>query len=156
MDVDQKMTSAQSEPRKGSGGRRGPIFWLAAAVILLAIFSAIAFTQRPAASDARSGAWWDWWTRPVERNAWLRLPVIGQDPRSVHFADAQRGWAVGFSSGTIMATGDGGASWRPQTSGTTENLWSIHFADAQRGWAVGAGGTIVATSDGGANWRPQT
>ena len=59
-------------------------------------------------------------------------------------------------NGTILATADGGASWQPQTSNTTERLWSVGFVDAQRGWAVGENGTILATADGGASWQPQT
>ena len=69
--------------------------------------------------------------------------------------DAQHGWAVG-DDGTILATADGGASWQPQTSNTTEHLLSVGFVDAQRGWAVGENGTILATADGGASWQPQT
>ena len=71
------------------------------------------------------------------------------------FVDAQRGWAVGWR-GTILATADGGASWEPQTSNTTEDLYSVAFVDAQRGWAVGDNGTILVTADGGASWAPQT
>ena len=71
------------------------------------------------------------------------------------FVDAQRGWAAGWN-GTILATSDGGASWVPQTSNTSEHLWSVAFADGQRGWAVGGRGTILATADGGASWEPQT
>ena len=68
----------------------------------------------------------------------------------------QRGWAVG-SNGTILATGDGGNKWTPQTSGTQGDLYSVHFtADGQRGWAVGWNGTILATGDGGNKWTPQT
>jgi photosystem II stability/assembly factor-like uncharacterized protein len=57
--------------------------------------------------------------------------------------------------GTILATGDGGANWAPQESGTSAYLYGVDFADAQRGWAVGEGGTILVTGDGGANWAPQ-
>ncbi|MFZ3326179.1 MAG: YCF48-related protein, partial [Methylocella sp.] len=72
----------------------------------------------------------------------------------VHFADAQAGWAVG-EEGTILATRDGGASWKAQQSGTGNRLYGVHFADAQTGWAVGEGGTILATRDGGASWKAQ-
>ena len=66
-----------------------------------------------------------------------------------------RGWAVG-EGGTIVATADAGATWKPQASATTNRLHSVTFsADGQRGWAVGDGGTIVATADAGATWKPQ-
>jgi hypothetical protein len=60
------------------------------------------------------------------------------------------------SSGRILATSDGGASWTTQTSGTGAWLLGVAFADVDHGWAVGVSGTIVATSDGGATWRMQS
>ena len=71
-------------------------------------------------------------------------------------ADGTRGWAVG-ESGTILATGDGGKTWAPQTSNTSNSLYSVQFlADGTRGWAVGQGGTILTTGNGGKTWAPQT
>ena len=77
---------------------------------------------------------------------------------AVSFVDASRGWAVG-DGGTILATDDGGKTWRAQTSGTNTTLISVHFVDASRGWAVGGSigpSTILATDDGGKTWRAQT
>jgi photosystem II stability/assembly factor-like uncharacterized protein len=79
----------------------------------------------------------------------------------VHFVDAMIGWVVGredlsgAASPVILNTTDGGASWTPQTSGTTEGLRSVHFVDAQVGWAVGVKGCLK-TTDGGENWISQT
>ena len=42
------------------------------------------------------------------------------------------------------ATCDRGASWLPQSSGTTENLYAVFFANDQRGFVVGAGGVQEA------------
>lgn len=72
----------------------------------------------------------------------------------MRFADANRGWAVGYE-GTIVATTDGSTNWKQQNSGTKQNLYSAHFVDTNHGWAVGSRGTIVATTDGGASWKPQ-
>jgi Photosynthesis system II assembly factor YCF48 len=75
--------------------------------------------------------------------------------RSVAFADATHGWAVG-DSGTILSTTDGGAHWTPQTSATAHALFSVAFTDATHGWAVGEAGTIISTTDGGAHWTART
>ena len=57
-------------------------------------------------------------------------------------ADRQRGWAVG-SDGIILATGDGGNAWTPQSSRILDNLAGVHVtADGQHGWAVGWNGKI--------------
>ncbi|MEK7353928.1 MAG: CARDB domain-containing protein [Chloroflexota bacterium] len=73
----------------------------------------------------------------------------------ITFVDASNGWAVG-SSGIIQRTSDGGATWTPQNSRTTNDLWSVSFVDANSGWAVGSSGTIRRTSDGGNTWTAQT
>jgi len=98
---------------------------------------------------------WDFWQYPIERNPAARLPSISAQLYDVHFATPDRGWAVG-DGGVIVSTQDGGASWKPQASGTTQNLLSVHFATPDRGWAVGDEGVIVSTQDGGASWKPQT
>ena len=71
--------------------------------------------------------------------------------RDVFFYDAMTGWAVG-TGGNILATSNGGATWTPQGSGTTDDLFAIHFTSAQQGWIAGANGTVLTTNNGGAIW----
>jgi photosystem II stability/assembly factor-like uncharacterized protein len=73
---------------------------------------------------------------------------------SVRFFDAENGWAVG-NNGVILATNDGGTTWRDQASGVTKALLSVYFYDPKNGWAVGRDGVIVATRDAGVSWREQ-
>ena len=81
--------------------------------------------------------------------------VVHDDLFSVTFPTETDGWACG-RFGTILHTSDGGATWRPQSSGTTFTLSSIYFfADSKNGWAVGKKGTILHTSDGGLTWTKQ-
>ncbi|HEX7410125.1 MAG TPA: YCF48-related protein [Candidatus Binatia bacterium] len=70
------------------------------------------------------------------------------------FVDADNGWTVG-AFGTIFRTRDGGKTWRPQVSHTTELLFSVDFADARHGWITGRSGLILHTSDGGDTWQTQ-
>jgi len=74
------------------------------------------------------------------------------------------------SEGTILATGDGGATWHKQRSKRGQGFSSVTFPDATHGWAVGdewEGGfwdfdfahcipVILATEDGGATWSKQS
>src|SRR5690242_10418584 len=55
------------------------------------------------------------------------------------------------SSLNIFANG-----WSPQSSGTTNNLYSICFLDNLTGYTVGDIGTIRKTTNGGVNWISQT
>jgi photosystem II stability/assembly factor-like uncharacterized protein len=77
--------------------------------------------------------------------------VGGRRLNAVWFATHERGWAVG-GEGVIIATNDGGRTWRPQTSGVGDDLYDVKFFDESEGWAVGRGGTMLHTNDGGRTW----
>ncbi len=85
---------------------------------------------------------------------WTQSPVPSSaNLTAVWFADAKHGWAVGHVE-TILATSDGGDSWRlvhfePEEP---QPLLDVCFADASRGVAVGAYGVVYTTADGGAVW----
>lgn len=73
---------------------------------------------------------------------------------SVFFLDARRGWAAGHD-GTILATSDGGETWRLQREepGKERVLLSIWFENAEHGLAVGQFGLALETTDGGNTWQ---
>src|SRR5262249_6984448 len=73
---------------------------------------------------------------------------------SVSFVNPNVGTAVGWG-GTIIRTADGGRTWTPQDSGTTDILFSVHFVDADTGTAVGYFATILRTENGGTTWTRQ-
>lgn len=75
---------------------------------------------------------------------------------SVSFVGPKAGWAVGHW-GAILATEDGGETWRIQRLATTEDrpLFAVHFFDAQHGVAVGLWSLVLLTQDGGATWTEQ-
>ncbi len=106
--------------------------------------------QAPASLSAAASELFDWKTIAThEANIWIAgspgthvlhssdggkswqwqetehpLPI-----RSLHFFDEKHGWAVG-ALGNILATRDGGRSWRPQRSGGTRLAWLGAFVDA--------------------------
>ncbi|HEX7318497.1 MAG TPA: YCF48-related protein [Pyrinomonadaceae bacterium] len=77
--------------------------------------------------------------------------VGGRRLNAVWFASHERGWAVG-GEGVILATADGGRTWRPQASGVGDDLNDVRFFDEAEGWAVGRGGALLHTRDGGRTW----
>jgi photosystem II stability/assembly factor-like uncharacterized protein len=75
---------------------------------------------------------------------------------SVHFVNANEGWAVGFSN-TILHTSNGGTSWSAQTNQggvPVSSYLGVRFIDSNTGWA-GGGAAIARTTDGGASWVSQ-
>jgi len=81
----------------------------------------------------------------------------------VVFLDRKHGWAVGGwprdydvaiygGMGVILATNDGGKTWRHQLDATAAWLSAVHFIDLSNGWAVGEYGTVMRTRDGGNAW----
>ena len=67
--------------------------------------------------------------------------------------DSRRGWAVGHDA-LILATDDGGRSWRRQWQGAnlTDSFLDVLALDERHVIAVGAFGLCVETTDGGATW----
>jgi len=80
-------------------------------------------------------------------------PTREIDLYSVQFTDADYGYIVG-DSGLILASTNGGSSWREQKSGTDGQLFHLSF-QGDRGWVVGTGGVILHTDDAGRNWYAQ-
>ncbi|MBL7042158.1 MAG: hypothetical protein ISR77_26215 [Pirellulaceae bacterium] len=79
------------------------------------------------------------------------------------FLDHKHGWAVGGwprdcgvaiygGVGVILATNDGGNTWRRQLDATAAWLSAVYFIDPSNGWAVGEHGTVMRTQDGGNTW----
>ena len=55
----------------------------------------------------------------------------------------------------VLATTDGGASWKVQKRDLFQDFESVTFANAQEGWVLTSGGAIEATTNGGASWNKQ-
>ena len=88
---------------------------------------------------------------------WTEQSTVYVIPKGVFFADADNGFVVGGVDpppyeGRIMRTTDGGETWNPQQSGTTNFLLGVCFTDANTGTAVGGFGTIFRTTTGGTTW----
>jgi len=84
---------------------------------------------------------------------------------SVHFADANQGWAVGGyqlpyidrTRAVVMHTRDGGITWQPIPNPTIPRLNKIEFASPRRGIAYGDSGNVFTggifeTNDAGHSW----
>lgn len=91
---------------------------------------------------------------------------------ALHFPTAKKGWAVGHS-GVVLATQDGGSTWKLQldgrrlaavkteaadetasdvTPGEGDPLLDVCFLDEREGYAVGAFGLMLHTTDAGVSW----
>jgi hypothetical protein len=81
------------------------------------------------------------------------LRVASRAPRTVAAPGGKVIWHLGLS-GFIEQSLDGGQTWTPQTSGTTENLFLGSAPSEQVCWIISISGTILRTTDGGATWLP--
>ena len=126
----------------------GGVTWREGQIVgLPALFSA----QSPAQSLRASAQTAQDTSRQAARDG-AQAPAAPLRLNAVSFADARHGWAVG-AGGAVLATADGGRTWRAQVSGTESDLFDVKFFDAREGWAVGGDGTAIHTTDGGATWR---
>jgi len=97
----------------------------------------------------------DWTKQRTGTMAWLH---------SLFFLDQNRGWAVG-SKGTLLATLDGGKTWKPKQSSSGDVLRDIFFLDENNGWVVCEVNVyelktkeqprayLMHTTDGGEHWE---
>lgn len=96
------------------------------------------------------------WTRQrIASLAWLH---------AVFFLDVNRGWAVG-SRGTLLATLDGGQTWKTKPQPTPDVLRDIYFTDEENGWLLCEANVyelkskadprtyLMQTTDGGESWK---
>ena len=52
----------------------------------------------------------------------------------------------------MLASKDGGLTWKRQPSGTSKLLFAVHAIGPRRALAAGSDGTVLETGDGGASW----
>jgi photosystem II stability/assembly factor-like uncharacterized protein len=83
---------------------------------------------------------------------------------AVYFLDEFKGWAVG-GRGALLATVDGGETWRARARPTEDALRDVYFSDEQNGWLVCERSIydlkekdeprtyLLRTADGGATWK---
>ncbi len=92
--------------------------------------------------------------RTHPKGAWETLSLPGEaTPRDIVFLDSNRGFIAG-DRGTLLATEDGGRTWRPVQVPAPENLTSIFFL-GELGWVTGWSGVILHSADGGRTWIRQ-
>ena len=94
---------------------------------------------------------------------WRVLPEPCPAVRAVHFVSPSVGFAVAGGTqvgpfggllvpghgGVVLATGNGGRTWRPVAA--PAGVQSVCFNTAERGW-LGAAGHLYRTADGGHSW----
>jgi photosystem II stability/assembly factor-like uncharacterized protein len=86
-----------------------------------------------------------------------KVTRAGNGFNSIFFNDANTGTAVGYlgycsswnTAHNILRTTDGGSTWEPQSSGTSNPLRGVYFINAKVGTVVGDSGTILRTTNGG-------
>jgi photosystem II stability/assembly factor-like uncharacterized protein len=73
--------------------------------------------------------------------------------RALEFLDSRRGFVVGDAA-TLLATQNGGDTWRAVQTTAKGNLTAIQFVGEQ-GWITGYDGLVLHSDDGGKTWSEQ-
>jgi photosystem II stability/assembly factor-like uncharacterized protein len=86
-----------------------------------------------------------------------QTPLNGSDNDlfSIFFVDDSTGWIVG-EIGTVLKTGDCGATWTALPNAIEDDLDDVFFTDRLNGWSVGRWGSIYRSENGGEDWTPQS
>ena len=137
--------------------------WLAGKLAVLVVATAVAALVFAGAAAAVTGY-------VITGSGWAQryAPQSFEEFHDVAMGDAAHVWVVGadqpgpLSVGVVIATSDGGATWREEPLRTAASFDGVASVDAGHCWVVGRtvvdgapSSVIYATSDGGATWAPQ-
>jgi photosystem II stability/assembly factor-like uncharacterized protein len=88
--------------------------------------------------------------------SWETRVVASQDLNAVTCIGNMSGWVAG-NAGSLLHTPDSGATFYPQSPGTTANLHAVKFGlgldGSEVGVAAGDEGTLTLSRDGGGSWQ---
>ncbi|WP_379146375.1 WD40/YVTN/BNR-like repeat-containing protein [Paenibacillus sp. sgz500992] len=84
---------------------------------------------------------------------WKHGPGIqGVEASRTAWLNARSGWAL-QAGGKLLATDDGGVSWKQATKGSAfDKATEIQFSTSRTGWISGPE-ILWSTADGGHTWR---
>ena len=94
----------------------------------------------------------NWTKQNLNTLAWLH---------DVYFVNEKIGWIAG-SNGTLLATNDGGKTWKKELGTTEDTIRQVYFSDEFTGWLLcerdiynrgsNASSYLLKTTNGGVNW----
>ncbi len=89
--------------------------------------------------------------------SWLLLNATGDFFKSIRFANAHVGYAVGYA-GTILRTSDSGRTWKRLRNGNSLFNANWHFnticlLDENHLFVAGSNGILLESTDAGKSWR---
>jgi photosystem II stability/assembly factor-like uncharacterized protein len=118
----------------GAPARSDPRDWIrlttfVAALVILVATTVCMHVQPPAPDPFHpaNALAWQWWLYPIERNGFMRLPLVGSGPRRLFvLPGSTHAWVGGGGSSQLLHTADRGATWEaiavttgPTKPGTT-------------------------------------
>jgi len=88
------------------------------------------------------------WRSTDGGDTWLRVSINspGFILKAIDFVNSQHGWAVG-GKGTIMATSDGGKTWKQMRRPTWAAHEEVSFVNLKFGYVAGSIGTYDRKTD---------
>ena len=116
----EKSSAPAAAPSRRRGARLSPQARLVLALLVLAVSTYFAMTQRPRPDAYRQPSVLsrEWWLYPFEWNPPARLPAVGRDLKDVHaIPDTATVYAVG-ELGTVLVSTDGGETWQTTAART--------------------------------------
>lgn len=114
-----KGDSTRAAPASVAARDRSRAWMLSGACAWLLVSTGLGWMQalRPDPLAAPAFMSLEWWRYPLERNAALRLPIIGGELRGLHVgSDGRELWVVG-DAGLVLHSVDGGESWSARRLG---------------------------------------
>src|SRR5258708_2948128 len=114
-----------------------------------------------------------WWLYPIERNGFMRLPLVSRSPGKLFVLPGSthawigRRYGDDFFSAQLLHTADRGSTWETITinpsTGSSRGapapvafpVFDFSFVDARHGWVLDPTGHMLETRDGGKSWSSE-
>jgi photosystem II stability/assembly factor-like uncharacterized protein len=151
-------TNSQTGYVVGSGGTimktiNGGITWTISPLSLKTTFYSVFFTDANTGYIAGSDSnFHDLILKTTNAGVTWNTSYQGNSDESlvsIYFPTPNVGYAVGYWSGHLLKTTDGGANWTLLNYGYSSYFQSVYFTSPETGYIINAFGRLLKTTDGG-------
>ena len=87
---------------------------------------------------------------------YIREQLKGNAIHEIEFTDDKTGYAIGYGSGNLYKTSNGGETWLLRHQFDSTYFEQMQFFGKKNGWLIGSPNKVYFTQDGGKHWQDKS